>query len=126
MLWAFRGEQAQVAIRQNDKRVLFGTINPRTGTGGLRRPRQRQETFKPSWGTAATWYPDARFAGADGSSSALKANNWPPIDVTLLWAKQCPELNSRTTPGRSQRLIAANRQFRTIDDEVPMRTVAQD
>ena len=46
--WAFRGQQTQVQITgQNAKRVLFGTINPRTGHRVvLRRLRQRQEDFQ--------------------------------------------------------------------------------
>jgi hypothetical protein len=47
-MWARRGEQAEVRITgQNAKRVLFGTINPRTGHRiTLRRPRMRQADFQ--------------------------------------------------------------------------------
>jgi hypothetical protein len=46
--WAFRGEQAEVRISgRNAKRVLFATINPRTGHRLiLRRSRMRQEDFQ--------------------------------------------------------------------------------
>src|SRR5215831_1492987 len=46
--WAWRGQQAVVPITgRNAKRVLFGTINPRTGHRVmLRRRRMRQEDFQ--------------------------------------------------------------------------------
>src|SRR3954464_146603 len=47
-MWARRGEQAEVRITgQNAKRVLFGTINVRTGHRIiLRRPQTRQADFQ--------------------------------------------------------------------------------
>jgi hypothetical protein len=47
-MWAPRGEQAEVRITgQNAKRVLFGTINLRTGHRViLRRPQMRQADFQ--------------------------------------------------------------------------------
>jgi hypothetical protein len=46
--WSLRGEQALVPITgRNAKRVLFGTINPRTGHRiVLSRPNMRQENFQ--------------------------------------------------------------------------------
>ena len=45
--WSLRGEQAEVPITgRNDKRVLFGTINLRTGHRiVLRQPNMRQASF---------------------------------------------------------------------------------
>ena len=45
--WAWRGQQAVVPITgRNAKRVLFGTLNPRTGHRlALQRRRMRQEDF---------------------------------------------------------------------------------
>ncbi len=123
--WAFRGEQAQVKITgQNDKRVLFGTINLRTGHRVvLRRPRQRQEDFQ-----AFLWELRRRYPGRpiwlllDKASfhQAIKSQRLAgQLDMTLLWLpKQCPELNPQDHLWKElKRLIAANRQFQTIDDE---------
>lgn len=123
--WAFRGEQAQVKITgQNAKRVLFGTINPRTGHRVvLRRFRPRQEDFQAFLQELRRRYQDrpiwllldqASFHQAI-QSQQLAAQ----LDVTLLWLpKQCPELNSEDHLWKElKRLIAANRQFRTMDDE---------
>jgi len=123
--WAFRGERALVKITgQNAKRVLFGTVNPRTGHRVvLRRPRQRQEDFqaflrelrhhyrgRPLW----LLLDQASFHQAIRSQE-LAAE----LDVSLLWLpKQCPELNSQDHLWKDvKRLIVANRQFRTIDKE---------
>jgi transposase len=123
--WAFRGEQAQVPITgQNAKRVLFGTINPRTGHRVvLRRPRQRQEDFQAFLRYLRPRYPgrpiwlllDKASCHSAGRSQRLAAR----LKVTLLWLpKQCPELNSQDHLWKElKRLIAANRQFRTIDTE---------
>ncbi len=125
-VWAFRGEQAQVKITgQNAKQVLFGTINPRTGHRVvLCRPRQRQEDFqaflrhlrrgyrgRPIW----LLLDQASFHQAI-QSQRLAAQ----LNVTLLWLpKQCPELNCEDHLWKElKRLIAANRQFRSLDEEV--------
>lgn len=123
--WAFRGQQAQVQITgQNAKRVLFGTINPRTGHRVvLRRFRQRQEDFqaflrelrrryrgRPLW----LLLDQASFHRAIRSQHLAAA-----LDVTCLWLpKQCPELNGEDHLWKElKRLMTANRQFRTVDEE---------
>jgi len=123
--WAFRGEQAKIKITgQNAKRVLFGTINPRTGHRlVLRRPRQRQEDFQAFRRYLRRHYPgrpiqlllDKASCHQAAASQRLAAR----LGVTLLWLpKQCPELNSEDHVWKElKRLLAANRQFRTIDQE---------
>jgi transposase len=124
-VWAFRGEQAKVKITgRNAKRVLFGTINPRTGHRVvLRRPRQRQEDFQ-----AFLRYLRRRYRGrpiwllldkASCHQAAASQRLAARLGVILLWLpKQCPELNSQDHLWKElKRLIAANRQFRTIDEE---------
>lgn len=61
--WALRGEQAKVAISgRNARRVLFGTINPRTGHRILMRaPNMRQGLSKHSSGCCVGLIPDGRF-----------------------------------------------------------------
>jgi hypothetical protein len=89
--WAFRGEQAQVKITgQNDKRVLFGTINPRTGhLVVLRRPRQRQEDFQAFLRELRRRYPGLPiWLLLDKASfhQAIKSQQLAELlDVTLLW-----------------------------------------
>jgi len=123
--WAFRGQQAQVKITgQNAKRVLFGTINLRTGHRVvLRQFRQRQQDFqaflrelrrryrgRPLW----LLLDQASFHRAR-KSQQLAAQ----LDVTCLWLpKQCPELNGEDQFWKElKRLVTANRQFRTVDEE---------
>lgn len=123
--WAFRGEQAHVMITgENDKRVLFGAINPRTGHRlVLRRSRQQQGDFQ-----AFLRYLRRHYGGrplgllldqASIHSAAASQRLARELDVTLLWLpKQCPELNAQDHLWKElKRLIVANRQFDTIDDE---------
>lgn len=124
-VWAFRGEQAQVKITgENAKRVLFGTINPRTGHRVvLRRPRQRQEDFQAFLRELRRRYrgqPVWLLLDKASFHQALRSQQLAAqLGVTLLWLpKQCPELNSEDHLWKElKRLIAANRQFRTIDEE---------
>jgi hypothetical protein len=123
--WAFRGEQAEVKISgRNAKRVLFGAINPRTGHRlVLRRPRMRQEDFQAFLRYLRQRYPgrplwlllDRAPCHEALKSQALAAR----LGIVLLWLpKQCSELNAVDHLWRElKRLIAANRQFRTIDKE---------
>lgn len=123
--WALRGEQALVKITgQNAKRVLFGTINPRTGHRVvLRRPRQRQEDFQAFLRELRRRYPGRPiWLLLDKASchSAVRSRQLAArLGVTLLWLpKQCPELNAEDHLWKElKRLITANRQFRTIDAE---------
>lgn len=123
--WAFQGEQAVVPITgRNAKRVLFGAINPRTGHRlVLRRLRQRQEDFQAFLRYLCQHYPgrplwlllDKAPCHDAVRSQQLAAR----LGVVLLWLpKQCSELNSVDHLWKElKRLIAANRQFRTIDLE---------
>jgi transposase len=123
--WAFRGEQAQVKITgQNAKRVLFGTINPRTGHRVvLRRFRQRQEDFQAFLRELRRRYRDRPLWLLLDQASfhrAIKSQQLAArLDVTCLWLpKQCPELNAEDHLWKEvKRLITANRQFRTVDEE---------
>ncbi len=123
--WAFRGEQAQVPITgANAQRVLFGALNPRTGHRLiLRRGRQRQEDFQAFLRYLRRHYSgrplglvlDKASCHQAGGSQRLAAR----LKMTLLWLpKQCPELNPQDHLWKElKRLIVANRQYRTIDDE---------
>lgn len=123
--WAFRGEQAEVKITgRNAKRVLFGAINPRTGHRlVLRRYRQRQEDFQ-----AFLHYLRQHYRGRPlwllldkaPCHDAVKSHQLAArLGIVFLWLPtQCPELNSVDHLWKElKRLIAANRQFETIDKE---------
>jgi transposase len=123
--WAFRGEQAKVPITgRNAKRVLFAAINPRTAHRLVfRRLRQRQEDFQAFLRYLRRHYPgrplwlllDKAPCHDAARSQQLAAR----LGIALLWLPtQCPELNAMDQLFKDlKRLIAANRQFRTIDEE---------
>jgi transposase len=123
--WGFRGEQVEVKITgRNAKRALFGAINPRTGHRlVLRRLRRRQEDFqaflrhpRQHYPGRPLWLPlDKAPCHEAVRSQQLAARS----GMVLLWLpKQCPELNAMDQLFKDlKRLIAANRQYRTIDEE---------
>jgi transposase len=124
-VWAFRGEQAVVPITgRNAKRVLFGALNPRTGHRlALCRCRYRQEDFQAFLRHLRQHYPgrplwlllDRAPAHEAARSQSLAAR----LGIVLVWLpKQCSELDAVDHLWKElKRLLAANRQFRTIDDE---------
>jgi len=124
-VWAFRGEQAQVKITgENTKRVLFGALNPRTGHRLVRRRfRQRQEDFQAFLRYLRQHYGGRPLGLLLDQASCHKAAGSQRLaarlGVTLLWLpKQCPELNPQDHLRKElKRLIVANRQFRTMDEE---------
>jgi transposase len=121
--WAFKGEQAKVDISGgNAKRVLFGVINPRTGHRlVMRRSRMRQEDFQAFLRHLREHYPgrplwlllDRAPCHEAAKSRQLAAR----LGIELLWLpKQCSELNAMDQLWKDlKRLIAANRQFPTVD-----------
>ncbi len=123
--WAFRGEQAVVPITGNNaKRVLFGVLNPRTGHRIVsRRARQRQEDFQEFLRLLRRHYPgrpiwlllDRAPCHEAARSQALAAR----LGIVRVWLpKQCSELNAMDHLWRElKRLIAANRQYPSIDEE---------
>lgn len=123
--WAFEGEPAEVRITgRNAKRVLFGAINPRTGHRSvLRRPTMRQEDFQAFLWHLRRHYPGRplwllldRAGCHDAFKSQVLAGR---LDMVLLWLPtQCSELNPMDHLWRElKRMIAANRQFPTINEE---------
>ena len=123
--WALRGHQAEVRITgRNAKRVLFGAINPRTGHRLIsRRPSMRQEDFqaflrhlRSRYRGRPLWLIVDRAPCHEALKSQALAGR---LGIGLMWLPtQCPELNPVDHLWRElKRLIAANRQFRTIDEE---------
>jgi hypothetical protein len=122
---AFRGQQADVRITgRNAKRVLFGAINPRTGHRLVAsRPAMRQEDFqaflrhlRARYGGRPLWLLLDRAPCHEAHKSRMLAGR---LGIGLAWLPtQCPELNPVDHLWRElKRLIAANRQFPTIDAE---------
>lgn len=123
--WALRGQQAEVRITgRNAKRVLFGAVNPRTGHRlVVSRPSMRQGDFqaflrhlRSRYGGRPLWLLLDRAPCHEAHQSRALAGR---LNIVFLWLPtQCPELNPVDHLWRElKRLIAANRQFRTIDAE---------
>jgi len=122
--WALRGVQARITISgRNAKRVLFGTINPRTGHRVLMRaPNMRQEHFQAFLRLLRRSYPgkqlwlllDEASCHTAPKSQALAAQ----LDIVLVWLpKQCSELNAMDQLWRGLKdNISANYQYADIDE----------
>ncbi len=123
--WARRGEQALVPVTgRNAKRVLFGTINVRTGH---RMVMPRKSEAGPD---VQAWFREIRRcyrqAGTiwlllDESSAHTAARTQQlaaQLAIQLVWLpKQWPELNAMDHLWRElKRLIAANRQPSSVDE----------
>jgi transposase len=125
LAWGFRGEQTEVKITgRNAKRVLCGALNPRTGHRlVLRRFRQRQEDFQAFPRYLRQHYPGRPLwlllDKAPCHDAVRRQQRAARSGVALLWLpEQCPELNAMDQLFKDlKRLIAANRQFRAIDEE---------
>jgi hypothetical protein len=122
--WARRGQQAVVRISgQNAKRVLFGTINPRTGHRiVLKRARMRQADFQAfllllrrRYGGRRIWLLLDRARCHEAASSQRLAAK---LKIELVWLpKQCSELNAMDHLWRELKgHTSANRQFKNIDE----------
>lgn len=122
--WSLRGEQAVVPITgRNDKRVLFGTINLRTGHRLLlRRRNMRQESFQDLLRRLRRSYPGRPvWLLLDGASchtapkSKVLAGALGVVMIPL--PKQCSELNAMDHLWREVKDdISANYQFSSIDE----------
>lgn len=122
--WSLRGQQAEVPITgRNAKRVLFATINLRTGHRiCLRRANMRQVNFQALLsevrrrdGQRPVWMLlDEAPCHIAAKSQALAV----ALDIHLVWLpKQCSELNCMDQLWKELKgTISANYQFSTIDE----------
>lgn len=122
--WSWKGEAARISISgKNAKRVLFGTINLRTGHRiTMQHPGLNQQSFqaflrrlrrshkgRPIWLLL-----DAATAHTAPTSQQLAE----ALNITLVWLpKQCPELNAMDHLWKELRAdISANYQYQDIDE----------
>ena len=122
--WSLRGEPAEVHISgRNARRVVFGAMNLSTGTRLLLpQAKGRAAHFQAflkevrwhyrGWHVAMLLDEDPRHT-AKGSLRAAEG-------MTLMWLpKRAPELNPMDTLwGQGKDVVAANKQYATIDDQV--------
>jgi transposase len=121
--WSLRGEQAKVSISgKNAKRVLFGTLNLRTGHRiTMQHPGLNQQGFQAFLHQLRRHYPgqpiwlllDAATAHTAPKSQSLA----DALDITLVWLpKQCPELNAMDHLWKELKSdISANYQHQSIE-----------
>lgn len=122
--WSLRGQQALVPITgQNAKRVLFATINLRTGQRICLRGRDmKQANFQAllrevrrRYGKRPVWMLlDEAKCHIAGKSQALAA----ALDIHFVWLpKQCSELNAMDQLWKGLKSnISANCQFSSIEE----------
>jgi DDE superfamily endonuclease len=122
--WSLKGEPAEVHISgRNARRVIFGAMNLVTGTRLLLpRPKGRSGDFQAFLGQVRQHYWGRHIALLldEDSSHTAKASLRAAEGMTLLWLpKRSPELNPMDTLwGQGKDVIAANKQYATIDEQV--------
>jgi transposase len=122
--WSWRGEQAVVPITgRNEKRVLFGTINLRTGHRiVLRRRDMRQANFQAFLRRLRRCYPGRQvwllLDEAPGHTAPTSQALAQALDMILVFLpKQCPELNGMDHLWREVKDdLSANYQFDSIEE----------
>ena len=122
--WSLRGQQAEVLITgRNAKRVLFATINLRTGHRMcLRAANMRQANFHTLLGEARRHYGKRPvWMLLDGAPCHIAEKSRAlavALDIHFVWLpKQCSELNSMDQLWKEMKgNISANRQFSSIDE----------
>lgn len=124
--WSLRGEPARVGITgRNDKRVLFGVINVRSGQRILRTYRNmRQVSFQDFLRVVRRCYRGKEVWMLLDNSSAHTARKSlrlaEKLRIHLVWLpKQCPELNAMDHFWRQVKAdISTNHQYPNIDQHV--------
>ncbi|MFO0954823.1 MAG: hypothetical protein U0835_27410 [Isosphaeraceae bacterium] len=122
-VWSRKGEPAEVHISgRNARRVIFGTMNLMTGTRlFLPRPKGRPATFRRSSRKseattgAGTWPCCSTATPAIGEGIGAGGRG----DDVAVAAEAVAELNPMDTLwGQGKDVIAANKQYATIDEQV--------
>jgi len=121
--WSLRGYQALVPITgRNAKRVLFGTINVRTGHRIVKRyANMRQENFQNFLRLLRKHYRHRPIwlllDEAPGHTAGKSQDLAIELNIVLIWLpKQCSELNAMDHLWREVKNdISANFQYKSID-----------
>ena len=122
--WSLRGESAEVPLSGwNAKRVIFGAMDLRTGTRlFLPRAKDRSADFRTFLSEIRRRYVGQHVALLlDGESChTAKASLRAAEGMTLLWLPaRSSELNPMDTLwGQAKDVVAANKQYTTIDEQV--------
>ncbi|MEW6118360.1 MAG: transposase [Nitrospirota bacterium] len=124
--WSLRGQSAEVLLQgYNARRVVFGTINFKTGTRlFLVRERGRSEDFQIFLHKIRSHYRGWHIAlllDENSSHTAYASQSLASeMKITLLWLpKRSPKLNPLDTLwGQAKDFISANKQRASIDDLV--------
>lgn len=122
--WSLAGEAAPIAITGNNaKRVLYGTINIRTGHRILMRyTDMKQAGFHAFLRLLRRCYPGRQvwlvLDGAKSHTSFRSLSLADELNIELVWLpKQCAELNGMDHFWRAVKgNISANYQFANIDE----------
>ena len=124
--WARRGEDAEVPLcGANAKRVIFGALNPRTGTRlFLEREKPRKEDFQAFLGLIHERYRGWRVSLLLDQHGRHTAQDSPraarDLEIRLVWLPvRCPELNPVDHLWRhGKEQVCANRQYESIEEQV--------
>lgn len=122
--WALKGEPARVGITgRNARRVLFGTINLRTGHRvTLQHPQLNQAGFQAFLRLLRRRYPGRPLClllDAATAHTTLKSQQLAKqLGIELVWLpKQCSELNAMDHLWKELRAdISANYQYQDVDE----------
>lgn len=123
-VWSLQGEQAVIGISgRNAKRVLFGSINVRTGHRVvMTAPRMNQQGFQDFLRLLRSRYRHRPvWLLLDGASAHIAPKSKAlakTLNIELVWLpKQCPELNAMDHLFKEVKAdISANYQYKNIDE----------
>lgn len=124
--WSPRGQPKRVVLTgRNARRTVFGAMNLRTGRR-LFLPREHQraadsQAFLEVVHSAYRGWHVALLLDGDPSHTAQGSVRLAGrLGIDLLWLPtRCPELNPMDTPrGQGKDVISADKQYRTIDEQV--------
>ena len=124
--WSLRGRPKRVVLSgRNDRRVVFGAMNLRTGRRQLLpREHQRAGDFQAFLRVVHYYYRGWHVAllvdedPCHTATGSVELADW--YDIELLWLpKRSPQLNPMDTLwGQGKDVISANKQYLPIEDQV--------
>jgi transposase len=126
--WLLRGQGGEVSLTgRNQRQVLFGAMNLRTGHRLFEvQDRKRAREFEGFLDLIREHYRDipvALLLDEERSHTAGEAVSLADdLDIELIWLpKRAPKLNPLDTLwGEGKKVICANRQYRSLDEQVAL------